>query len=150
MAKILEYIFSNFPLFALGFACIWALIKQRGLLDYLMLWPVGLGGLWAFYLYTFHSEFGAKLAGWEVCSFQYTAAGAFLGLAITGIVAFKKERGFRLAVILFASAFFWGDLVAHFYQAYYMGVPGSSNAALIMYADFLIPSALWVAFTLDL
>ena len=149
MSHLFAYIFSNFLLFALAFACIWAVIKRRGLLDYLMLWPVGLGGLWAFFIYTFHPEFGSKLTGWEVCDFQSTAAAAFLGLGITGIVGFKQGRSFRLAVILFASAFFWGDLLAHFYQAYYIGVSDSSNVALIMYADFLIPSALWVAFTLD-
>ncbi len=150
MSKILIFIFHNFPLVTLAFACIWALIRQRGLLDYLMLWPIGIGGLWAFYLYTFQTETAARLAGWEVCNFQYAAAATFLGLGINGIVGFKRGRGFRLSVILFASAFFWGDLIAHFYQAYYIGEASSSNTGMIMYADFLIPSSLWVAFTLDL
>lgn len=150
MKDFLTFIFHNFFLVALGVACIWALIRQQGLLSYFMLLPIGLGGIWAFYLYAFHTELGAKLAGWNVCNFQYSAAAAFLGLGINGIIAFKKGRDFRLSVILFASALFWGDLIAHFYQAYYIGESASSNTAFIMYGDFLIPSALWIAFTLDL
>lgn len=147
---MISFIFHNLPLMALAFACVWALIRRGGLLDYFMLWPIGIGGVWVFYLNTFQTEVGATLAGWEACNFQFTMAAAFLGLGINGIVGFKRGRDFRLAVILFASALMWGDLVAHFYQVYYLGESATSNANLIMYADFLIPSSLWIAYTLDL
>ena len=150
MDKVIPFIFYNFPLIALAFACVWAIFRKGGLLSYFMLWPVGLGGFWAFFINTFHPDLGATMAGWDACSFQFTMAAAFLGLGINGIVAFKRGRDFRLAVILFASALMWGDLVAHFYQVYYIGEAATSNTNLIMYADFLIPSALWISFTLDL
>lgn len=147
---MVAFIFHNLPLVCLAFACVWSIIRRGGLLDYFMLWPIGIGGLWLFYLNTFQTEVSATLAGWEACNFQFTMGAAFLGLGINGIVGFKRGRDFRLAVILFASALMWGDLVAHFYQVYYIGEASTSNASLIMYADFLIPSALWIAYTLDL
>lgn len=150
MDQVLLFIVHNFPLSALAFACMLAIIKRKDLLCYLMLWPIGIGGIWEFYIHTFQTELGAELTGWHACNFQFVMAAAFLGLGINGLIAFVGQREFQLAVIIFSSALFWGDLVTHFYQYYYMGSPAQSNALMIMYADVLIPSSLWIAFTFDL
>jgi hypothetical protein len=145
----ISFLYQNFPLFALAFACVLALIRRGGLMDYFMLLPVGLGGFWAFFNHTFLQRFAASQAGWETCYFQYSLGAAFLGVGIAGIVGFVMGKNFRLAVILIVSTLLWGDAAAHFYQLYYIGDIGG-NASLFIYSNFLIPVSLWIAYNLDL
>ncbi len=148
---MLSFISNNIALLALALACVIALIKRKGLVDYILLLPVGIASLWSAYLYVFHPESVAILLGWNASPFQFDVGIAYLGLSALGILGFWQDRPFKLAASIMAFIFFWGSSIGLFHEVYYMGNDlATGSTALILYARLLIPSALWVALSLDL
>lgn len=145
------FISDNLPLIALALACVIALIKHKGLVDYILLLPVGIGGLWLAFLFLFHPELVASTLGWNPSPFQSDVGAAYLGLSAVGILASFQGKSFKLAVAIMVFFFYGISSIGLFHEVYYMGQDAATGStALILYTRLLIPSALWVALSLDL
>lgn len=59
---------------------------------YLLLLPVGIGGIWGFYFHAFYLEQSAEMIGWNTSPFQFEVAVTNLGLGIAGILDFGEVK----------------------------------------------------------
>lgn len=143
------------PLIAWGLAIVVAvLMSLRGprpfsvavlidqLLRYILVFPVGLMGLWAFMGHVFFPSQAAASIGWAPSPFQFEVGMANLGIGLAGLIgAFLGSPGFRAAVGVVALGFLGGAGIGHAIQIEETGNLASGNAGPIFYTDFLTPLA---------
>lgn len=143
----LSWILGSFPLFLTALALILYLFSWTGeaLTRYLLLLPIGLGGLWGFILHAFFPDFAASHIGWPSSPFQYEVAMANLGLGIAGIVGFRKSWDYALAVTLVVACFLGGTAYIHIVEIFGMEDFAPGNVGTILYSDFLIPLLLAIS-----
>lgn len=141
------------PLLAWGAALVVAaLVVARGprpitpgriveqLLRYILVFPVGLMGLWAFMGHVFFAAEAAASIGWAPSPFQFEVGMANLGIGLAGIIgAFSRSPGFRAAVGVVMLGFLGGAGVGHLVQISETGDMAAGNAGPILYTDFLTP-----------
>jgi len=112
------------------------------LLRYILVFPVGLMGLWAFTGHVFFAEQSAASIGWATSPFQFEVGMANLGLGLAGIIgAFVPSPGFRAGVGVVLLGFLGGAGVGHLVQIAQTGNMAAGNAGPILYTDFLTPLA---------
>ncbi|MDQ0511904.1 DUF6790 family protein [Ancylobacter amanitiformis] len=112
------------------------------LLRYILVFPVGLMGLWAFIGHVFFAEPAAASIGWAPSPFQYEVGMANLGLGVAGLIGgFLGSPGFRAAVGVVMLGFLGGAGVGHVVQIAETGNQAAGNAGPILYTDFLTPLA---------
>ncbi|MCS0504139.1 DUF6790 family protein [Ancylobacter mangrovi] len=112
------------------------------LLRYILVFPVGLMGLWAFMGHVFFAEQAAAAIGWATSPFQFEVGMANLGIGLAGIIgAFVRSAGFRAAVGVVMVGFLGGAGVGHVVQIAQTGNMAAGNAGPILYTDFLTPIA---------
>ncbi len=117
-----------------------ALFEQ--LLRYILLFPVGIMGLWAFTGHVFFAERTAASIGWATSPFQFEVGMANLGIGLAGVIgAFVASPGFRAAVGVVMIGFLGGAGVGHIVQMAETGNMAAGNAGPILYTDFLTPLA---------
>ncbi|HEY9213689.1 MAG TPA: DUF6790 family protein [Ancylobacter sp.] len=121
-------------------------IKAAALFDQLLrtilLFPVGLMGLWAFTGHVFFAERTAASIGWATSPFQFEVGMANLGIGLAGVIgAFVASPGFRAAVGVVMIGFLGGAGVGHLVQIAQTGDMAAGNAGPILYTDFLTPLA---------
>ena len=117
-----------------------ALVDQ--LLRYILLFPVGIMGLWAFIGHVFLAERSAAAIGWATSPFQFEVGMANLGIGLAGVIgAFVPSPGFRAAVGVVMIGFLGGAGVGHLIQMAETGNMAAGNAGPILYTDFLTPLA---------
>ncbi|MGA0563453.1 DUF6790 family protein [Ancylobacter sp. VNQ12] len=112
------------------------------LLRYVLAFPVGLMGLWAFMGHVFFAEQAAASIGWAPSPFQFEVGMANLGIGLAGLIgAFFGSPGFRAAVGVVMLGFLGGAGVGHVVQIEQAGNLAAGNAGPILYTDFLTPLA---------
>lgn len=133
------------------FALLLALITRRNrwfgetLTHFLLLLPVGIGGLWGFYFHAFYPEFTAASIGWQTSPFQFEVAVANLGLGVAGVVGFWRSKDYAIGVALVVLCLLWGAAFGHIRQIIELGNYAPGNAGSILYTDILIPLILWIS-----
>lgn len=112
------------------------------LLRYILAFPVGLMGLWAFMGHVFFAEQAAASIGWAPSPFQFEVGMANLGIGLAGLIgAFFGSPGYRAAVGVVMLGFLGGAGVGHVVQIEQTGNLAAGNAGPILYTDFLTPLA---------
>jgi len=112
------------------------------LLRYILVFPVGLMGLWAFIGHVFFAEQAAASIGWATSPFQFEVGMANLGIGLAGLIGgFLGSPGFRAAVGVVMLGFLGGAGVGHLIQISQTGDVAAGNAGPILYTDFVTPLA---------
>lgn len=109
------------------------------LLRYLMLFPVGLMGLWAAWGHLVYPEEAARAIGWATSPFQSEVGSANLGIGLAGIYAAFRGFTARLATALTVAGFLGGAGIVHIHQIAQTGNLAPGNAGPILFTDFLTP-----------
>ncbi|MEP9375530.1 DUF6790 family protein [Aquabacter sp. CN5-332] len=119
------------------------------LIRYIMLFPVGIMGLWAAIGHIFFAARSAAAIGWATSPFQFEVGVSNLGIGVVGVIAaYYGNWGFRLAVTLMTACFLGGAAVGHVVQISSTGNLAAGNAGPILYTDVLTPLALLVLLAL--
>ncbi|GGF87998.1 hypothetical protein GCM10007301_54910 [Azorhizobium oxalatiphilum] len=115
------------------------------LLAELLLFPVGLLGLWAALGHIVFANQAAAAIGWAPSPFQTEVGLANLGIGIAGLIGYVyRDWGYRLGVSLVTGVFLLGAAAGHIYQMYLTGNLAPGNAGPILYTDVLTPLALFI------
>lgn len=123
MAQIITLVLSNLYsiLFVLAFLMAGLLGGGRPyaarLLDWMLLLPVGIGGVWAGFFHIAFPEIAARSIGWQVSPFQFEIGVADMAIGIAAITAFWRSLPFKAAVVLYIVLFNFGVAVGHLRQA---------------------------------
>lgn len=106
---------------------------------WIALLPLGFTGIYTFIMHVFYPGFSAAIIGWANSPFQYEVGMADLSLGVLGILSFKASYGFRLATVISAVIFFWGDAVGHLYQMFVNHNFAPGNAGSWFALDLVVP-----------
>jgi hypothetical protein len=143
-ASLIRFVLSNFTaiLFVAALACA-AFEKPRptaeGALAWLLLLPIGVGGLWAAFFHIAYPEMAARFIGWADSPFQYEVGVADLALGVAGCAAFRASLGFRAAAVLVNAIFLLGAAIGHVRQMIAEGNFAPGNAGPVFYLDIILP-----------
>jgi hypothetical protein len=121
----------------------WRFAADR-LLRYLMLFPVGLMGLWAALGHLAFPAEAAQAIGWPTSPFQSEVGAANLGVGLAGLYAAFRSYEARFATALVVAGFLCGAGVVHITDIIRAGNFAPGNAGPILFTDFLTPIALFV------
>ncbi len=110
------------------------------LLSWLLLLPVGFGGLWSAYFHLFQPELAARAIGWIDSPFQFEVGLADLAIGLSGCFAFFASFGFRAAVTFIAAVFLFGDGVGHARQMIVARNFAIDNAGPVFWVDLALPA----------
>ncbi|PZF77888.1 hypothetical protein DK847_05530 [Aestuariivirga litoralis] len=119
MAAVISYILSNIPAVCFALAILLALLRHDGrslaarLLDWMLLLPVGIGGVWAGFFHITFPAIAAQSIGWQPSPFQFEIGVADAAIGIAGIVSFWRALPFKAAVVLYIVLFNFGVAVGH-------------------------------------
>jgi hypothetical protein len=111
------------------------------LLRYLLVFPLGLLGLWGFVGHVFLPAQSAASIGWADSPFQFEVGVANLGLGLASLYAAFKGFEARLTASLAGAAFLMGAGVLHVTDIVTAGNFAPGNAGPILVTDFLTPIA---------
>lgn len=114
------------------------------LLAEVLLFPVGLLGLWAALGHIAFPDQSAAAIGWAPSPFQTEVGLANLGIGIAGLIGYVyRDWGYRLGVSAVTGVFLLGAAAGHVFQMYASGNLAAGNAGPILYTDVLTPLALF-------
>ncbi len=135
----LQFIIDHFPLLMLILALALSAPSWSGqvLCRYLLLFPVGIVGIFGFFLHAFAPVYAAESIGWQASPFQFEVAAANLGIGTAGITAFKKNWDFALGVSLIAFFFIMGGAYSHLLEVLFAEDYRPANTGMIIYPDIL-------------
>lgn len=103
------------------------------------LFALGFTGIYTFVLHAFFPEVTATSIGWAPSPFQYEVAMADLAFGLLGILSFRAHYSFRLATVIGAAFWLWGDATGHIYQIIENQNYASGNAGSWFWMDIIIP-----------
>ena len=109
------------------------------LLSWLLLLPIGLGGLWSAGFHLFQPELAARAIGWVDSPFQFEVGVADLAIGLAGCFGFFAGYGFRAAVVLISAVFLLGDGVGHARQMIVARNFAIDNAGPVFWFDLALP-----------
>lgn len=119
----------------------WEFVSDR-LLCYLLMFPVGVMGLWAAFGHLAVPEQAAQAIGWAPSPFQSEVGAANLGIALAGFYSAGRSGDARLATALMVAGFLGGAGVVHVRNIMQVGNLAPGNAGPILFTDFLTPLAI--------
>lgn len=102
------------------------------LLNWLLLLPVGVGGLWSGSFHVFFPEIASRSIGWQPSPFEYEIGVADIAMGITAIVSFWRPLVFKAAVILCVTIFYFGVAVNHVRDALIGGNLAPNNFGALL------------------
>jgi hypothetical protein len=159
MASFIKFALSNFTLtfFVVGLITAAVSLARKSkplpkgavveaLLAHFLLFSMGISYLYNFVMHVFFGEMSARFIGWADSPFQAEVGFASLGMGLVGMLAFRNDRGLRLAALLGPTAFLWGAAGGHLYQmiAAHNFAPG--NAGIVFWSDVFLPIIGWFLF----
>ena len=109
---------------------------------WLVLFGLGFTGLYTFVMHAFYPALTAAQIGWPTSPFQYEVAMADLAFGVLGVLAFHARDGFRLATVIGAAIWLWGDAAGHLYQWVVFQNGMSGNAGSWLWMDLFVPLVL--------
>jgi len=110
-------------------------------LAWLLLLPVGLGGLWSGFFHIFYPALAARFIGWQDSPFQFEVGVADLAIGVAGCAAFGADLGFKAATVLVNAIFLLGDAAGHVRQMLAADNFAPGNAGPVFYLDVILPLA---------
>jgi hypothetical protein len=118
----------------------------ENIIDCMMLFNVGIGGLFAFAGHAFMADQIAVKIGWPTGSpFQFEVAVANLAFGILGLLSLRFRGDFRLATATGYAVFLLGAAAGHIREMIQKGNFSDYNAgAFLFVADVFIPLTLLV------
>jgi len=155
IAQTIKFLLVNFSLtfFVLGLVGAAVRISRAGaartpatvtgaLLDYFLLFSIGVAFAWNFVVHSVFGEFSASVIGWAQSPFQLEVAFASLGFALVGFLAFSRRSELRVkfAAVLGVTPFLWGAAGGHVYQLLVNGNHATGNSGIILWTDLLLPA----------
>ena len=154
LAQSIAWFFSHFSLSMLLLALIISLFftifssitLSKAIFRWVALLAVGLTGIYTFVVHAFFPAISAANIGWAMSPFQYEVAIADLTVGILGIFAFHASRGFRMATVIAATVWMWGDAYGHIHQMISNHNFAPGNAGSWFWMDVVIPIILIMAF----
>lgn len=120
-----------------------ALIADK-IVRYLLVFPIGLMGLWAFVGHVFFPEEAARSIGWQTSPFQYEVGVANLGIGLAGLYAAFRGFEARMAAALVAICFLGGAGIGHIREIAETGNLAPGNAGPILVTDFATPTVILI------
>jgi hypothetical protein len=114
-----------------------------------LLFSMGISFVYNFVMHVFFAEMVAHFIGWANSPFQYEVGYASLGMGLVGILAFRRDRGLRIAALLGPTCFLWGAAVGHIIQMVQAHNYAPGNAGFILYSDIFLPIVGWVLYFLN-
>lgn len=115
------------------------------LYSWFSLLPLGVTSIYAFIMHAFFPTFTAEIIGWHNSAFQFEVAVANLAFGVIAILSFKASYGFRLATVIAATCWLWGDASGHIYQMNVNDDFAQGNAGSWLYMDMFVPVILILA-----
>jgi hypothetical protein len=112
----------------------------EALFSYFLLFSIGVSFLYNFVMHVFFGEMAARFIGWADSPFQAEVGFASLGFAAVGFLAFRGDRGLRIAAVVGPSLFLLGAAGGHIYQMIAAQNFAPGNAGIIFWTDILIPA----------
>ena len=146
MAETIAFVLRNLPVFlfvaALALAAAWrtgAPIADR-LLNWILLLPIGVSGIWAAVFHLFFPEIAAADIGWQPSPFQFEVGMADLAMGIAACISFWRSLDFKAAVVIINAIFLLGDAIGHVRQMIAEGNFASGNAGVPFIGDLIFPA----------
>ena len=136
---------GNVPvfLFVAALLCAWLGWSKEPVaerfLSWILLLPVGAGGLWAALFHIVLPERTAALIGWQTSPFQFQLGVADLAIGATGCLAFGRSLGFKAAAAIAASVYLLGNALGQLRQMLVVGDFSARNAGLSFAIDIICP-----------
>jgi hypothetical protein len=153
IASAIRFAMSNFTLTFLVVGLVAAAISYlskpaarsraqliEALFSYFLLFSIGVSFLYNFVMHVFFGEMAARFIGWADSPFQAEVGFASLGFAVVGLLAFRRDRGLRIAAVVGPSLFLLGAAGGHIYQMITARNFAPGNAGIIFWTDILIPA----------
>lgn len=112
---------------------------------WIALLPLGLTGIYTFIMHAFFPEITATNIGWRDSPFQYEVAMADLAIGVLGVLSFQASFGFRLATVIGATIWLWGDAFGHMHQIIKFHNLARGNAGSWLWMDLIIPFILLIS-----
>ncbi|MDG1137272.1 MAG: hypothetical protein P8N28_03335 [Phycisphaerales bacterium] len=103
---------------------------------------VGLIGVYTFLMHCFWGDIAAESIGWANSPFQWEVGIANAVMGALGLLSLKASKQFRLATVIAASVWFWGDAVGHVYQMVIADNFAPGNAGPWFWTDVVAPFVL--------
>jgi hypothetical protein len=119
-------------------------VVAEHLVRWLLVFPIGLMGLWAALGHIFFPELAAKSIGWQPSPFQYEVGVANLGIGVAALYAAFRSFEARLTIALVALCFLGGAGIGHIRDIVQAGNFAPGNAGPILFTDLLTPIAILV------
>jgi hypothetical protein len=143
MAETIAFVLQNLPLFLFVAALVFAWPGQSGapladrLLNWILLLPIGVSGIWAAVFHLFFPEIAAADIGWEPSPFQFEVGMADLALGATACISFWRSLDFKAAVVISNAIFLLGDAIGHVGQMIAAGNFAPGNAGVPFFGDLV-------------
>lgn len=121
----------------------------EALIRYIMLFPVGIMGLWGALGHLGFPDQTAASIGWAPSPFQFEVGVCNLGVGVVGVIAaYHRSWNFRMSLALFTLFFLGGAAWGHVIQMTSAGNFAPGNAGPIFYTDILTPVSLLILLAL--
>jgi hypothetical protein len=142
----IAFVLRNFTAIGFVVALVCAALSRRGpvadrYLRWLLLLPIGLGGLWSGFFHVAFPELAAHFIGWQNSPFQFEVGMADLAIGVTACIAFGSSHGFKAATVVVNAVFLFGDAIGHIHQMFAANNFASGNAGPVFYLDIILPIA---------
>jgi hypothetical protein len=147
MAEAIAFVLRNLPVFLFVAALIFAWLSRSGapiadrLLNWILLLPIGVSGIWAAVFHLFFPEVAAADIGWEPSPFQFEVGMADLALGVTACISFWRSLDFKAAVVITNAIFLLGDAIGHVRQMIAESNFASGNAGVPFLGDLIFPAS---------
>jgi hypothetical protein len=147
MAEAIAFVLRNLPVFLFVAALIFAWLSRSGapiadrLLNWILLLPIGVSGIWAAVFHLFFPEVAAADIGWEPSPFQFEVGMADLALGVTACISFWRSLDFKAAVVIINAIFLLGDAIGHVRQMIAESNFASGNAGVPFLGDLIFPAS---------
>ena len=145
MAETIAFVLRNLPVLLFVAALVFAGLSRSGapiadrLLNWILLLPIGVSGLWAALFHLFFPQIAAADIGWETSPFQFEVGMADLAMGMTACLSFWRSLDFKAAAVVANAIFLLGDAVGHVKQMIVAGNFASGNAGVPFYSDIAFP-----------
>jgi hypothetical protein len=146
MADTIAFVLRNLPMFLFVAALVFAWLSRSSapladrLLNWILLLPLGVSGIWAAVFHLFFPEIAAADIGWEPSPFQFEVGMADLAMGIAACISFWRSLDFKAAVIVINAIFLLGDAIGHARQMIAEGNFASGNAGVPFAGDLIFPA----------
>jgi hypothetical protein len=123
-----------------------AIRKRASVFEVIYRWvaffALGITGIYTFLMHAFLPDYTAASIGWQTSPFQLEVAVADLAFGILGVISARASYGFKLATVIGATVWLWGDAVGHTYQIIVHHNFSIGNAGSWFWMDIIIPLVL--------